>query len=205
MSLMSPQDHKTIAHSYGLKEGFQSTYSWFESLKAKGLNPICITMDGEQSVMRAIRLTWPLVKIQRCLYHIQREGLRWLRTFPKTQAARELRVLLRKLSAIKSFKDRDLFFDLYRQWLLTYRNLIHRLPSTEVAFKDLKKTMSLIHNALPDMFYYLSDPKIPSTTNLMESFHSRLKADYRRHRGLTQTNKINYLSWYCYFKNINNS
>ncbi|OGW89181.1 MAG: hypothetical protein A3G33_04905 [Omnitrophica bacterium RIFCSPLOWO2_12_FULL_44_17] len=200
---MSPENNKTIAHTYAPKEGFKSTYSWFESLKDKGLNPLCITMDGEQFVMKAIRLVWPFTKIQRCLYHILRQGLSWLRTFPKTQAGAELRALLMRITAIKSFKDRDLFFDLYRNWYLTYRDAIKKLPNTTVAFKDLKKTMALIHHALPDLFHYLNDSNIPSTTNLLESFHSRLKADYRRHRGLTNTNKINYLSWYCFFNNSN--
>lgn len=203
MSLMSPEDNKTIAHIYAPKEGFQSTYPWFESLKAKGLNPLCITMDGEQSVMRAIHMIWPLAKIQRCLYHILRQGLSWLRTSPKTQAGAELRAFLMRITAIRSFKDRDLFFDLYHKWFLTYRDFIKTLPNATIAFKDLKKTMTLIHHALPDMFHYLKDHNIPSTTNLMESFHSRLKADYRRHRGLTKTNKMDYLSWYCFFNNNN--
>jgi len=32
---------------------------------------------------------------------------------------------------------------------------------------------------------------------------TRTTADYRRHRGLTQIRKINYLKWYCYLKNSN--
>ena len=203
MSLMSPEDNKIIAHTYAPKEGFKSTYPWFESLKAKGLNPICVTMDDEQSVMRAIHLVWPFAKIQRCLYHILRQGLSWLRTSPKTQAGAELRAILMRITAIKSFKDRDFFFDLYRQWFLAYQDEIKKLASTTAAFKDLKKTIALIGHALLDLFHYLNNPNIPNTTNRLESFHSRLKADYRRHRGLTKTNKINYLSWYCFFNNSN--
>ena len=36
------------------------------------------------------------------------------------------------------------------------------------------------------MFYYLEDKQVHSTTNTLEGFHSRLKADYQRHRGLTK-------------------
>lgn len=198
---MDVPSQKIIAHIDAPREGFQNVLPWFERLKAQGLNPFCITMDGEKTVMRAIRMTWPQALIQRCLYHIQREGLRWLRTFPKTQAGVELRVLLRKLTAIRSFKDRDLFFDLYRQWFLTHRRFIASLPNATLEFKDLKKTMVLIKNAIPDMFHYLKDPQIPHTANLLEGFYSRLKADYRRHRGLTSQHRIHYLNWYCYFKN----
>jgi len=35
----------------------------------------------------------------------------------------------------------------------------------------------------------------------LEGFHSRFKADYRRHRGLSKEHKIGYLHWYCYLKN----
>jgi hypothetical protein len=59
----------------------------------------------------------------------------------------------------------------------------------------------LINNALPEMFYFLDDAKVGSTTNALEGFHSRLKSDYQRHRGLSKQHRINYIHWYCYFKN----
>jgi hypothetical protein len=73
-----------------------------------------------------------------------------------------------------------------------------------VAFKDLKRTMALINNAMPDMFYYLDDTKIHKTTNALEGFYSRLKADYRKHRGLTEQHKRSYLKWYTHFNNLEN-
>jgi len=88
---------------------------------------------------------------------------------------------------------------------LSYGNkeFVNSLPKDKIAFKDLKRTIVLINNALPDMFYYLKEPIIPATTNMLESFYSRLKADYRRHRGLSQKHKIQYLKWYCFLKNNN--
>ena len=65
----------------------------------------------------------------------------------------------------------------------------------------LKRTKGLISNALSDMFHFLDDSNVPSTTNALESFHSRLKSDYRRHRGLTSAHRIRYLLWYRYFHN----
>ena len=198
---MNAKDQRIIAHTYANREGFQSTYPWFLQLKQQGLNPQYITMDGEQSVIRAIKLVWPKVKIQRCLWHIQREGMRWLRTYPKTQSGRDLRYLLMTLCRIKSGKERKAFIKNHQQWLSKYKKFVMSLPATTVAFKDLRRTMSLIRNALADMFYYLNDRAVYSTTNALESFHSRLKADYQRHRGLTEQHKIQYLNWYCYFKN----
>ena len=200
---MDAKKGNIISTIYTKKEGFQSVYPWFRKLKKQGLKPHYITMDGERSVTRAISMVWPKAIIQRCLYHIQREGMRWLRTYPKTLAGRQLRSILRTLCSIKSVKEQNAFISSYKTWISKHREFIKSLPVSNVAFKDLKRTMVLINNALPDMFYYLKDPDVPATTNTIESFYSRVKADYRRHRGLSQMHKIHYLKWYCYLKNSN--
>lgn len=200
---MDAGKQQIIGYIYTLKEGYKLVYPWFENLKQQGLNPDVIIMDGERSVIRAIKQIWPKTKIQRCLYHIQREGMRWLRSHPKTQAGCELRQLLSSLCKIRTVKDQKLFIKNFQQWLGEYRLFVNNLPKTTVAFKDLKRTIVLIENALPDMFHYLNNSSIAATTNTLESFYSRLKADYRRHRGLSSKNKIQYLKWYCYFKNSN--
>lgn len=201
---MNASNQKIISHTYERKEGYRNVYSWFSELKEKDLSPRYITMDGEQSVIRAINEIWPQATIQRCLYHIQREGMRWLRTYPKTQAGKDMRRLLKTLCRINTFAERDEFITSYVLWLSQYRDFVLSLPRTEVAFKDLRKTMVLIYNALPDMFHYLDDVNIHKTTNALESFYSRLKADYRKHRGLTEKHKIKYLKWYCYYNNQKN-
>ena len=202
--LMDAWSQKIIASTYADREGFKSTHPWFEDLKSQGLYPDVIAMDGEISVLRAIKTTWPKTKVQRCLFHIQREGMRWLRTYPKTEAGKQLRKLLSTLCQVKCFKERKIFIQEFRQWLETYHEFVQSLPTTNIAFKDLKRTIVLIKNALPDMFRYFGK-SLPATTNVLESFYSRLKADYRRHRGLSQINKIQYLKWYCYYKNTNTS
>lgn len=201
---MNAPNQKLISNIYAKKEGYKNVYAWFSKLNNEGLSPLYITMDGELSVIRAINEIWPQAKIQRCLYHIQREGMRWLRTYPKTQAGRELRCLLKTLCRIRSFEERNEFIASYMAWLDRNRDFVLSLPRSEVAFKDLQRTMVLIFNALPDMFHYLNEKNIPKTTNTLESFYSRLKADYRKHRGLTEKHKISYLKWYCYFKNLRN-
>jgi transposase-like protein len=199
--LMDVPSQTVIFNAYVDKEGYYSVYPFLSWLKEHGLNPLALTIDGHHTVIRAFKEVWPHLRIQRCLYHIQREGLRWLRTFPKTQAGRDLRMILRGLHRIKSEGDRQRFLDAFELWERTHKTFVRLLPSTSVAFKDLKKTRSLVRYAIPNMFHYLGDPKIMSTTNLLEGFFSRLKADFRRHRGLSETHKRAYLQWYCYFKN----
>lgn len=198
---MNAPNQNIIARTYVAREGYKSTQPWFTALKNEGLNPKFIIMDGEKSVIRAIQELWPQVKIQRCLYHIQREGLRWLRTYPKTEAGQELRKLLKTICGIHSVKEQKKFINSYNSWLSKYQDFVKSLPKNIVAYKDLKKVITLLNNALPNMFHYLKDPNIHATTNTLEGFYSRLKTDYQRHRGLTEKHKISYLKWYCYWAN----
>ena len=205
INLMNATDQSMVAQVYVNRESYKDAYPWFMRLKQAGLDLHYVTMDGERSIIRALKMAWPDVKLQRCLYHIQHEGMRWLRTYPKTEAGKSLRWILTRLSSIKTIKERDRFIGDYRNWLTGYKDFIASLPISTIAFKDLQRTVVLINNALPDMFRYLTDPRIPATTNALEGFHSRLKTDYQRHRGLTRKHRIQYIRWYCYFKNYRNS
>lgn len=198
---MDARNQKIISHIYAKKEGYHYVKDWFEHLKSKGLHPDFVSMDGERSTIKAFKETWPHVRVQRCLYHIIHEGQRWLRTYPKTQAGQDLKRLLQKIGQIHSLKEQKIFLRCYKQWLLRYKDFVRLLPKGIVAYKDLKKTITLLNNGLPDMFYFLKNKNIHSTTNALESFHSRLKSDYQRHRGLSEKNKIRYLKWYCHFQN----
>lgn len=201
LNLMDATNQKIIAHLYVGKESFRESYPWFMNLRQQGLNPSFITTDGEHSILRAMRLVWPEAKLQRCLYHLQHEGMRWLRTHPKTEAGKVLRDILSRLSRIKTLKERDAFISEYADWVRRYKDFVLSLPRTTVASKDLRRTMVLINNALADMFYYLENRNVHATTNALEGFHSRLKADYHRHRGLIKEHRIQYIHWYCYFEN----
>ncbi len=194
-------NQQIVAHLYVQRESFAEVYPWISGLYKCGLDPAFITTDGERSVIRAMQQVWPQAKLQRCLYHIQHEGMRWLRAHPKTEAGKCLRDILSRLSRIKTPEESEAFVNEYNVWLDNYKDFVHSLPRGVIAYKDLKRTMVLINNALPDMFHYLKHKHVHSTTNALEGFHSRLKADYRRHRGLSKTNRISYLNWYCYFKN----
>jgi len=167
-------DHgaKTIlSYTYIDKESYHNVYPILRDLKKRGLDPKAITMDGHRLVIQAIYDVWPDVFIQRCLYHIQRQGLQWLRIFPKTEAGRDLRFILKIITNIKTEKDKMVFLMTYSDWYHKHRDFIKKLPRDSVANIDLKKAMRLINNALPDMFPYIDDPFIAPTTNLLENFY----------------------------------
>ncbi len=207
MTIMNAPDQTLLSNLYTAKESFYSAIHWFKTLKDRGLEPLVFTLDGEQSMLRAIHFTWPHVKTQRCLYHIQHEGCRWLRSYPQLEAGKKLRRLLLGLTAIRSVKNRNQFLYSYKNWLLHYQSFVLSLPTNIKANLDLKRTITLLRNALPDMFHYLMDPNIHSTTNALEGWHSQIKRAYRQHAGLIQKHKIQFLKWFSHFKNqqkINN-
>jgi len=188
-------------YAYVDKESYYSVLPLLQNLKAKGLDPKALIVDGDRMVTRALLEAWPNVIIQRCLFHIERQGLQWLRSFPKTQAGQDLRVILKSLGALNTKEEMGSFLTSYSQWLKKYHQFICLLPRTSTANKDLKRTMSLVDNALSDMFHFIKDRNIVTTTNFIENFFAQLKHKYRGHKGLSLKHRISYLKWCCYYKN----
>jgi hypothetical protein len=191
-----------IFWAYIERESYESVHPLIKYLKDQGLDPKAITLDGHRMVIKAILHIWPNIIIQRCLFHIQNQGLMWIRTFPKTVAGQELRILLKGLTSIRSYKEQVLFQRTYVLWKKKYQRAIALLPKESVANKDLQRTMKLIDHAESNMFHFIKDRNIEPTTNILESFYSRLKHHYRSHRGLTTRHKIAFLNWFCYLKSI---
>lgn len=200
--IMDAVRKRLLNNWYIQRESYSDVYPKLEESKQYGLNPIAITLDGHKPVTEAFITAWPHITIQRCLFHIENQGLMWIRSYPKSEAGKALRVILKSITSIHSQADKRAFLITYRHWLNKYTSFIHRLPKDSIANKDIKRTMSLINNALPNMFHFIKDQKIVSTTNLLESFYSQLKHQYRNHRGLSRQHKIAFLQWYCYFKTL---
>jgi pentatricopeptide repeat protein len=191
-----------LVSSYCLRENYEQTLSLLKELASKGINPVSVTIDGNLSVIRAIRTVYPNIVIQRCLVHIQRQGLSWLRRFPKNEPAKELRKIFLVIPKIKSEKEKDEFIIRFKSWEKKYGETVLSLPSDNKVFGDLQRARSLIIHALPDMFHYLEDRKIPHTTNKLEGYFSILKTRYRQHRGMSKRHRENYFKWYIYFRNM---
>lgn len=197
IALMDGQTHMLMAGQYGVSESSESELGEFmESLKEKGLRPSSFTVDGNPNVMRMINKLWPGMAVQRCLVHIQRQGLSWCRTSPRTPYARRLRKIFSKVTSIRTLADRDHFLRLVIDWESRYGAELSTRPATGYVFSDIKHARSMLIRALPDMFHYLDDPLIPTSTNGLEGYFSRLKNHYRQHRGLSPRKHNNYFGWY---------
>ena len=94
----------------------------------------------------------------------------WCRVKPKTSYAIKLRKLFVKVTKIWTKEDRDTFLKIVTGWEDKYGKLI------------------------------TNKPDIPSTTNGIEGYFSRLKRNYRNHRGLAKTKRRDYFKWYFFLK-----
>lgn len=201
VAVMDNSNHEICAGEYGVAENsIPQLTAFFLPLLQKGLCPKSATVDGNPQVIAFFRAVWPHIVIQRCLVHIQRQGIMWCRRFPKRTDAIHLRRLFQKVTYINNTTGRDLFITEFRDWEKRFGSMIVSIPERGKVFSDIKRARSMLARALPDMFHYLDDSSIPSTTNGLEGYFSRLKLNYRQHRGLSPRHRKNYFQWYFYLK-----
>lgn len=181
-----------------------------ENLLSLGVNIESITSDGHKALLKAIRMVNKQIIAQRCLVHIQRMCQIWLSTSPKSLAGAELRQIVLKLNQIKTSDQRDHWIVSLIKWHEMYGEFINEKSYNQetgrywYTHKMVRRSFSVIKNALPDMFHYIDNQRIPKSTNGLESFFGHLKGNLNIHRGLTQPHKKNFIKWYLYFKNISN-
>ena len=198
--LMDGRTHTLARGQFGVRENSDPELRrFFEPLRSEGLRPRSFTVDGNPQVIKVLRMLWPDAVIQRCLVHIQRQGLVWCRSSPKTTYARRLREIFLQVTGITTEARRDAFLKLFATWEAQYGNEIAARKEVGRVFSDVRRARSMLLKALPDMFHYLDDPQIPTTTNGLEGYFSRLKSHYRQHRGLSPQRRPNYFAWYFYF------
>jgi len=178
-----------------------------DNLIKLGVHIESITTDGHKSILKAIKKSLPDVIVQRCLVHIQRMCLLWLTRFPKHDAGMELRRLVLMLLQIKTENDRLSWTKQLEQWHQRHKDYLQQKSYNETTdrywytHKLLRRSYFTIKRALPNMFHYLSNPKIPYTTNGIEGFFSHLKNHLDLHRGLSLEHRINFIKWYVYLSN----
>ncbi len=178
-----------------------------ENLIRLGVQIESITTDGHKSILKAIKKSLPDTVVQRCLVHIQRMCMLWLTRFPKHMAGVELRKLVLLLLKIRTGNDRLFWISELNSWYQAHKDYLQEKtfnPATGrywYTHKLLRRSYFTIKRALPNMFHYLSNPKIPATTNGIEGFFSHLKNHLDLHRGLTVQHRINFIKWYVYLSN----
>jgi len=208
--LLCYQDHHTnytqlLRFSDG--EHYDEIKEDLNNLIKLGLQIESITTDGHKSILKAIRKVLPDVVSQRCLVHIQRMCLLWLTQYPKHIAGVELRALVLMIQKVKTENDRTFWINELKTWHKRHEQYLNEKTVNQqtgrywYTHKPLRRSYFTIKRALPNMFHFLSNPQIPSTTNGIEGFFSHLKNHLDLHRGLTTEHRINFIKWYVYLSN----
>lgn len=187
---------------------------WYEEIKEDlenllelGVEIESITCDGHRAQLKAIRKVCKHVALQRCVVHIQRMCMIWLRMNPKTNAGMELRRIASRLHTIDSELKRQQWMMSVINWHREHESFINE-KTTNVntgrqwfKHKNVRRSFVVIKKALPNMFHYLENPRIPKSTNGLESFFGHLKGHLNVHRGLSYEHRKNFIKWYLHFKN----
>jgi len=190
--------HTLIAVAYDITEGGRDLFEFYQRLANSGLQPKYATIDGNRQQNKYLLKVWPSIVIQRCIVHVQRQGLSWCRLHPKRTDAKHLRNLFVDLSKIKTPIDAQHYIHRVEVWEKRFGLDIQHTPKHGFVFSDLKSARTMLLNTLPNLFHFTMIPEIASSTNALEGYFSRLKERYRRHRGLSKAHRRNYFLWYFY-------
>lgn len=171
---------KVVAWRYGLNENsLPQLLDFFTHLREEGLTPFSCTVDGNPHVITALHQVWPALLVQRCLIHVQRQGLMWCRVHPKTTAAKHLRKLFVALLKIRTQEAKALWVQRVLEWDDQYKHLLEGAVAGWV-MSDLKRARSMLLKALPNLFHFLDNKHIPRSTNRVEGLFSKLKVKKKR-------------------------
>lgn len=187
---------------------------WYDELKEDlenllklGVRIESITCDGHKALLKAIRKVCKQVIVQRCLVHIQRMCKIWLTMRPQSLAGVELRRIVSRLHLISTTDERDYWLVSLVKWHQQHEAFINEksfnTDSSRYWYKHkmVRRSFMVIKKALPDMFRYLENKRIPKSTNGLESFFGHLKGNLNIHRGLSHAHRKEFILWYLYLKN----
>lgn len=201
-AIMESKSHELLFGGYGIREGARELQQLYPVLAHAGLCPQSATIDGNPQQTKYLSLQWPGLCVQRCIVHVQRQGLRWCRRHPKRTDAKHLRNLYLKLSTVKTAEQRTLYTAEVHQWYDRYGHAILQARRTQGGwvFSDLALATSMLVRSVDNLFHFIDDPGIEGSTNALEGYFSRLKDKYRRHRGLARQSRQRYFQWYFYLQ-----
>lgn len=197
-AMMNAQTHQLIFAAYGVSEGGRHLPRVYRALADAGLSPKSVTVDGNPQQIKYLHLTWPSLLIQRCIVHVQRQGLSWCRHKPKRTDAKHLREIFRRLGKITTASEAHRFIADVTSWEQRFGVAIDQSTDRGWVFNDLIRARSMLLKALPNLFHYVRNSHIPSSTNTLECYFGRLKERYHQHRGLALHHRDAYFKWFFY-------
>ena len=114
-----------------------------------------------------------------------------------------------RLDLVKQNNDKLEWIKLFNTWYDKNKDHINERNSNPETgkwwyrHKNLRRASVMIKRAIPDMFRFLEYPKIPISTNNIESYFGHLKDTLSIHTGLSHKNRRAFIQWYLHLKNKN--
>ncbi len=198
--LLDATTHTPLAGKVVPSESGKYIQPWLEGLRQAGLNPTSVTLDGKPGVERAFQNVWPTIQTQRCIFHLVLQTVAWLRAKPRYASAKALKSLVLTLPAVTTYTQALFFQQQYEQLLTRHQEELSQLDPTHPIQSDVLKAYTLIGNALPQTFTYLTDSAIAPTTSALEGYFKQVqKIKGFIHNGLTRPHLFQFLCWRIYF------
>lgn len=173
----------------------ENSSTWLTFLNSISTFPRAVVCDGQKGMLKAIKLRYPGVIIQRCQFHVIHQVNLLLTKHPETEAARKLKYLVNQIVQVKTRDD-------LRTWLLSYKSWYHQYKDflKERTYQEkltptgrrkwhythghLHASHSHLKNSLPNLFQYLRFSEIPNTSNRIEGgINAQLQRIIDDHRG----------------------
>lgn len=171
--------------------------TWLELCEKIASFPFAIVCDGQKGMIKAIKLRWPGVIIQRCQFHVIHQVNILLTKYPETSAAQEFKKIVGDIILVKTEDDLKIWLMDYKRWYLEYKEFL-----TERTYQDartptgrrkwhythgrLHTAHSHLKHAFPSLFQYIHFSEIPNTSNRIEGgINAQIQRHIDQHRGTT--------------------
>lgn len=181
----------------------RETYASWKTLLARSpQQPQYVVCDGHTGLLKAVRERWPRILIQRCMAHVLRELRALLTRHPKLPAGIALRLLANALADIHTRRQKRKWVRRFLRWRKRYEQFLKEKTVTfdghwHYTHRRLRRAATHLLRALPDLFRFVSDSRVPSTSNQVEGgINSPLKDLMRKHRGLSVRRRLILASFY---------
>ncbi len=87
---LNAENNTLVEAAYDIREGGRELLLFYARLAESGLIFESATIDGNTRQIKYLQEVWPEIILQRCIVHVQRQGLSWCRRNPKRIEAKEL-------------------------------------------------------------------------------------------------------------------
>lgn len=185
---------KNLLKYYVKYETNQKYKEGIEVLIANGFTIDAIVCDGRKGLLNL----FPNIPTQMCQFHQTAIIRRYLTKKPKTDAAKELKVLMKLLTKTDKESFEGGLSDWHCKWepFLKERSRNLKTNKTQYTHRRLRSAYNSLRNNLPWLFtwYDFIEQMIPNTTNGIDGHFADLKNKLRNHNGLSIANKQKFIN-----------